>query len=223
MKLAGVVVLYNPSQDVIKNIHSYLPCLEKLYLVDNSIENNVNMFNGLDDICEYIPLLENMGIAYALNVGAKRAIDEGYDYLLTMDQDSCFENRNLNKMIQIIEDDSDISNVGIYAPFHKTAISGDIPNELFSNPLVVMTSGNIIDLSAYTDVDGFKEWMFIDCVDFEYGLNLRMHGYDIKQINTVFLEHELGDYEIKHFFNKSVFCDNHSALRRYYIIRNSLA
>ena len=84
-----------------------------------------------------------------------------------------------------------------------------------------MTSGNIINLDIYKCVEGFKEWMFIDCVDFEYGLNVRKQGYTIKQINTVFLDHELGDYEIKYFLNKKIFCDNHSALRRYYIVRNS--
>ena len=92
-----------------------------------------------------------------------------------------------------------------------------MPSELFTSPLVVMTSGNIINLDIYKCVEGFKEWMFIDCVDFEYGLNIRKHGYTIKQINTVFLDHELGNYEIKYFLNKKIFCDNHSALRRYYI------
>ena len=206
MKLAGVVVLYNPDQKVINNINSYIDELDALYLVDNSSADNSTLF--MHEKVEYIPLRKNTGIAHALNVGAKKAIDHHFHYLLTMDQDS-------------IDDDAEKDMVGIYSPFHKTAISETVPKELFTSPLVVMTSGNIINLDIYKYVEGFKEWMFIDCVDFEYGLNVRKHGYTIKQINTVFLEHELGDYEIKHIFNKKIFCDNHSALRRYYIVRNS--
>lgn len=219
MKLAGVVVLYNPDQKVINNINSYIDELDALYLVDNSSADNSTLF--MYEKVEYIPLQKNTGIAHALNVGAKKAIDHNFHYLLTMDQDSMFEKDALKNMKSIIDADDEKDQVGIYSPFHKTAISEPVPEELFTSPLVVMTSGNIINLDIYKCVEGFKEWMFIDCVDFEYGLNVRKHGYTIKQINTVFLDHELGDYEIKHVFNKKIFCDNHSALRRYYIVRNS--
>lgn len=219
MKLAGVVVLYNPDQKVINNINSYIDELDALYLVDNSSADNSTLF--MHEKVEYIPLQKNTGIAHALNVGAKKAIDHNFHYLLTMDQDSMFEKDALKNMKSIIDADDEKDQVGIYSPFHKTAISEPVPEELFTSPLVVMTSGNIINLDIYKCVEGFKEWMFIDCVDFEYGLNVRKHGYTIKQINTVFLDHELGDYEIKHVFNKKIFCDNHSALRRYYIVRNS--
>ena len=219
MKLAGVVVLYNPDQKVINNINSYIDELDALYLVDNSSADNSTLF--MYEKVEYIPLQKNTGIAHALNVGAKKAIDHNFHYLLTMDQDSMFEKDALKNMKSIIDADDEKDQVGIYSPFHKTAISEPVPEELFTSPLVVMTSGNIINLDIYKCVEGFKEWMFIDCVDFEYGLNVRKHGYTIKQINTVFLDHELGDYEIKYVFNKKIFCDNHSALRRYYIVRNS--
>ncbi len=219
MKLAGVVVLYNPDQKVINNINSCIDELDALYLVDNSSADNSTLF--MYEKVEYIPLQKNTGIAHALNVGAKKAIDHNFHYLLTMDQDSMFEKDALKNMKSIIDADDEKDQVGIYSPFHKTAISEPVPEELFTSPLVVMTSGNIINLDIYKCVEGFKEWMFIDCVDFEYGLNVRKHGYTIKQINTVFLDHELGDYEIKHVFNKKIFCDNHSALRRYYIVRNS--
>ncbi|WP_270741465.1 glycosyltransferase family 2 protein [Holdemanella biformis] len=219
MKLAGVVVLYNPDQKVINNINSYIDELDALYLVDNSSADNSTLF--MHEKVEYIPLRKNTGIAHALNVGAKKAIDHNFHYLLTMDQDSMFEKDALKNMKSIIDADDEKDQVGIYSPFHKTAISEPVPEELFTSPLVVMTSGNIINLDIYKCVEGFEEWMFIDCVDFEYGLNVRKHGYTIKQINTVFLDHELGDYEIKYVFNKKIFCDNHSALRRYYIVRNS--
>ena len=36
MKLAGIVVWYNPTKEDKENIYSYLPSLDKLYIFDNS-------------------------------------------------------------------------------------------------------------------------------------------------------------------------------------------
>lgn len=44
MKLAGVVVLYNPDQKVLDNISSYIDELDVLYLVDNSSVDNSKFF-----------------------------------------------------------------------------------------------------------------------------------------------------------------------------------
>lgn len=219
MHLAGVVVLYNPGRDVVENIKTYIEDLDVLYAIDNSSKNNSDVISF--EKIEYIPLMENKGIAEALNIAADKAINNGYKYLVTMDQDSKFHSNGLREMKLFIENDIHRENVGIYSPFHKTAISDPVPNEAYSSPLVIMTSGNIINLNIYKKIEGFKSWMFIDCVDFEYGLNLRKHGYDIKRINTIFLEHELGNYEIKKIFGRKVICDNHGPLRRYYIVRNS--
>lgn len=221
MKLAGVVVLYNPNEKIIENIDSYINYLDKLYIIDNSLVSNQNKF-GIYSNIEYIPNFKNEGIATALNEGAKKAIQEGYSYLLTMDQDSKFNEDSLKKMIDYICSDREKEKVAVYSPFHKTALNNTPIDVLIEKPLMVMTSGNIINLNVYEQIKGFKDWMFIDCVDFDYCLNARRNGYEIIQLNNVILEHELGDFEEKKLFGKKYLCDNHSAFRRYYIVRNSM-
>ena len=44
MKLAGVVVLYNPDINVEDNIRSYLDSVDVVYAVDNSISDNTFVF-----------------------------------------------------------------------------------------------------------------------------------------------------------------------------------
>ena len=105
MKLAGVVVLYNPDQKVIQNITSYINEVDVLYLVDNSSKDNSLLFTH--EKAKYIPLHGNTGIAHALKVGATKAIDNGFHYLLTMDQDSMFEQNALKSMKSIIDDDAE--------------------------------------------------------------------------------------------------------------------
>ncbi len=220
MKYAGVVVLFNPDKTVIENISSYIHDIDKLYIVDNSAVSNETMFSCFDRAI-YLPNYKNLGIAAALNMGAKKALEDGYDFLLTMDQDSKFDDHGVEAMISCIEKMHPNSLNAVYSPFHKTALSENEVLKGISSPLVVMTSGNIIDLKAYENVGGFKDWMFIDCVDFDFCLNLRRHGYNIIQLNDVVLNHNLGDFEKRKLFGKTYLCDNHSAFRRYYIVRNS--
>lgn len=231
MKYAGVVVLYNPGDDLFDNIESYIDSLDILYVVDNTPGvDRVKDFSNYDKI-EYIPLNENRGIAYALNVGAKKAIKNKCDWLLTMDQDSRFEKNSLEEMIEFVEESSHnniVSNIvgskyekiGIVSPFHITVRTKDINPKGIDWPLVVMTSGNLVNLNAYKKVGGFKDWMFIDCVDFDFCLSLRKMDYEIIQLNYSKLQHKLGDTIEKKFCGKTIYIDNHSPFRRYFISRN---
>ena len=218
MKLAGVVVWYNPKREDIENINTYISYVDKLYVIDNT-EGVSNKDEIQNKKIEYIFNNENIGIASALNLACKKAIKEGYNYILTMDQDSKFKSDDLEKLIQI-SSKYDLSNVGIICPWHKTKLKINKPNEEVSFPLDVMTSGNIINLDIYKKVGGFKDFLFIDGVDIEYCLNLRKNNYKVMQINTIDLEHDLGDIFYRRFLGKEFMCDNHNYIRRYYMCRN---
>ena len=231
MTIEGVVVLFKPEEEMFKNIDSYIDSIDRLYVVDNTPEADISKRFHNNNKIKYIPLKDNKGIAYALNVGAKEAIKNGADWLLTMDQDSTFEKDALKSMIEFIEYykkhpsiekivGTKLNKIGIISPFHKTARNlKDNPTGI-SMPLEVMTSGNLVNLQIYEKIGGFKDWLFIDCVDFDYCLNLRKQGYEIIQLNYARLDHELGDTHERKILGKTVYIDNHSAFRRYYIARN---
>ena len=233
MKIEGVVVLYHPEDDTLKNIETYIKHIDKLYLIDNT--SNVNLsekYRKIDKV-EYIPLMENKGIAYALNYAAKLAINDNASWLLTMDQDSSFYKDSLEKMINFLKEMKNnkklneilgvnYDQIGVLSPYHITVknqgnlgiMKGiDYPDE-------VMTSGNLINLDAYKKVNGFKDWLFIDCVDFDYCFNLKNHGYEVMVLNYAYLNHNLGDIIKKTFLGKEVYTDNHNATRWYYMSRN---
>ena len=233
MKFAGVVVLYNPDININYSIQSYIKGIERLYVVDNSLNDNSNLIHKSKKI-KYIPNFDNLGIATALNIGAKNAIKDGFDYLLTMDQDSKFDNDDIIKMIEMIKGYSknkelkkeygeDLNKIGLFSPLHvinnNPSIMG-MPNTKYDSPLNVMTSGNIINLKVYKEIGGFKDDFFIDCVDFEYCMNMRKHGYSLIRNNEIKLHHELGNYVKKRIFGKEYATFEHNHIRRYYIIRN---
>lgn len=231
MKIAGVVVLYKPDKKVRKNIDSYLDELDMLYVVDNSPEPNDNAKQYKDKKIKYISNHENKGIAYALNVGAKEAIKEKAEWLLTMDQDSSFKKDSLNKMIMFLKEIKSnkffaetlsvtYEKLGILSTLQRTELNKNNEEKGISYPLVVMTSGNLINLKVYKEVGGYKDWLFIDAVDFDYCLNVRKHRYEIVQMSTAELIHNLGNVEKHVLLGKTMFATNHSANRRYYITRN---
>ena len=97
-----------------------------------------------------------------------------------------------------------------------------VPTNEYDSPFNVMTSGNVINLDAFKAVGGFSDEYFIDCVDFDFCAKLRQCGYQILRLNKIKLNHSLGKYKKKVIFGKAYTSFEHSALRRYYIVRNRL-
>ena len=78
--LSCVVVWYNPSEKELKNIESYYGHLERIYIIDNSDNNNSELIDSIDlskRKIKYFPNYSNLGIASALNKGCISAIENG--------------------------------------------------------------------------------------------------------------------------------------------------
>ena len=221
IKLAGMVTLYKPSEDNISNINNYIDSVEKLYVFDNTDNiDNSNMLPKNKKIV-YITEKENKGIAYSMNVCAKKAIEDGYNYLLTMDQDSKMNSDIINKMLEFLKT-TKVKKIGLISPYQDIDSDEERSKNEYDDVIEMMTSGNIISLDAYKEIDGFKSWLFIDCVDTDYCMNLHRHGYKVLRLNNIVMKHDLGHLEVHHLFGKDYPCYNHNPMRRYYIARNNL-
>lgn len=219
MILCGVVIWYNPREQELNNINSYIHKLDKLYIVDNSINNNKHLLskikNNYNNI-EYISNGDNLGIAKALNIGCTNAMKEGYEWILTMDQDSEFEENMIEKYICNIENMRKKDNtIVIFAP-----IIGEGRNENIAYVNKVITSGNILNLKAYGIVNGFDDDLFIDEVDHDFCFKLIEKGYKIYKFEDIRLKHKLGDSKRVKIFNRYFTTMNHNYIRKYYIVRN---
>lgn len=222
-KICGVVVLYNPERQILDNIASYIGYLDKLFVVDNSEDPKAELIDALRQIpnCYYHPFGENLGIAAALNAGAKLALKEGAGWLLTMDQDSKFEGDNLKLLIDFTLQ-QDTGKIGVVSPYHRTKL-GVLKRQEIEEVQSVMTSGNLVSIPAYVAIDGFDDSLFIDAVDWDFCLRLNMSGFKVLRLNTVFLEHNLGNASYhKGLSGKEVVVLNYNKIRRYYITRNKL-
>ncbi|MBO6195683.1 MAG: glycosyltransferase family 2 protein [Bacilli bacterium] len=221
IKIAAMTTLYNPTNDNINNIFNYIDEVNKLYVIDNTENKSNKDIIKTNDKIEYISDKTNYGIAKAINIAAEKAIKDGYKYLLTMDQDSKMTNEILKQMKDFLKQ-TKIKNIGLISPYQDIDSNDEIPDEECTDVIEMMTSGNIIDLEVYKKIGGFKDWLFIDCVDTEYCMNLHAHGYKVLRLNKIIMKHDLGELKVHKLFNKEYPCYNHSPIRRYYIVRNNL-
>lgn len=219
-RIAGAVVLYEPPDDVPIIIGSYLSQIEVLFAVDNSAKPDrcARLLSAFGTVV-HIPCGANLGIAAALNIAARQALAEGFDLLLTMDQDSRAEPDMVEQMLACLGSDWR-ERVGLIAPFHLTGARpapGETPP--CSDVMTPMTSGCLVNLAAFREVGPFRDDFFIDFVDNEYCLRLRKRGFHVIRANRALLHHRVGDLRRYGPFVAT----HHSPLRRYYKTRNRCA
>jgi rhamnosyltransferase len=223
-KIAAVVVLYSPEDDVYENILSYVEQVDLVFLVDNSDEPSSDLIEKFSTIRKVISIVNecNLGIAAALNIGARKALAHGCDLLLTMDQDSSASPGMVKALRDCFISQED-ELLAIVSPFHLISIVDPPDPSLppYEAIETVWTSGNLLRLSTFQKVGPFDEPLFIDFVDHEYCLRLKRNGYRVVQSNAAVLHHNIGTNLRKiDFATLSLVVSNHSPLRRYYITRN---
>jgi len=222
MKLAGTVVLYNPDNNLIENINTYLPFLEKLYVMDNSTQelDVISKVKELDKV-NYISLGGNKGIAQALRIATETAIEGGFDFLLTMDQDSKFPTEDFEYIKDYI-DNCDTSNVGLFAVnYDGCPILIKSEDKKYVEKInTCITSGTFMVLENYKKIDGFNDDLFIDLVDYDICCQYHEKDIDMLMFVNIKLNHKLGKEQVLNFliFKKKRVI--HSGLRYYYKYRN---
>jgi rhamnosyltransferase len=219
MKIAACVVLYNPDDNVIDNINSYFQAVDKVIIIDNSESANNKLAKQWQDKVSYIALGKNLGIAKALNIGCETALKEGYDWVLTMDQDSFFSDKSFFEIVR----KKVHKNVAIYAASYTNEYDRWVKNydQDFDEIHFIITSANLLNLSAWKQVNGFEEKLFIDEVDHDFCLKLRRFNYTILSSKCIFLKHFVGEISDKSHNIKQKL-NLHQPIRYYYIARNGL-
>jgi len=220
-KIAACVVLYQPDQQLFKNITSYCEEISRVFVIDNSdVPTDMSILQAKYPFIQYIFKGGNLGIATALNEAVHKARAEGFEWILTMDQDSSFAEGALSLYLTSF-DAMDKYKVGIVSLHHHMGEENAGVQE-WEQINSTMTSGNLLNIECHLETGGFLDKLFIDYVDHEFCLRIRKQGYAIWQNNRVNLIHQLGALKVKKIFGLSIPYTNHHPIRRYYITRNRL-
>jgi rhamnosyltransferase len=228
----AVVVTYNPDPDLAANLDALRAQIDDIVIVDNASRDGAAIAALAASLgIRLIANPANLGIAAALNAGARLALEEGYDWLATFDQDSRLEPNALDTLAASLEAFGDHSRVGLLAMSHVDRGTGRsyhrFGDTLASGPdwrtvRTTITSGMLIRAATLRSAGLFDETLFIDAVDHDFALGCRARGWLILESRSAILRHALGAAAVVRAGPLDVPVSNHSALRRYYITRNQL-
>ncbi|MBR3365942.1 glycosyltransferase family 2 protein [Candidatus Saccharibacteria bacterium] len=217
-KIVVGIVLYNSKISMVERVIAKLSSVASgIVLVDNN-SGNVKEVEELRS--EKVTLIENkknLGVAKALNEILEYANKMGADCVLTLDQDSVLEAKDVEEMIKYVSDD-----VAIVCPM-MVDINKDEQKKYRHKVDFVdrcITSGSLMNLKTCNKVGKFDDSMFIDYVDFEYCKRIRLAGYKIVRLNYIKLVHEIGKRTNRRFLWIKVYPTNHNPRRIYFYVRN---
>jgi GT2 family glycosyltransferase len=110
---ASIVLYHNKKDQLIKAINSFLNSSldAKLYLVDNSSNDELKELSELDDRIEYIYNNVNLGYGAAHNIAMIKSIADSVPYHLVLNPDIYFESGVLEKLFEYMEENKDIGHI----------------------------------------------------------------------------------------------------------------
>lgn len=220
-KVLATITTYNPELDLLeRNIDAVVNQVDKLIVYENASNNREEIVALCENKgVELILNDKNYGVAGPLHDGLEYAVDNGYSYILTLDQDSVSSEGMAEALLSLIKTDDKLA---IVAAQPVMIVNGVTVSEYKENHYVddVITSGALADVAKLKEIGGYMPEMFIDWVDTEICFRVISKGYKIMQ-SIVPITHTFGEPVRRKFLWKWCIVTNYSPFRCYYIARNS--
>lgn len=222
----GVVTLYNPDlEEAARNINRYLNDIGKLLIWANSpVEDRDKFLDQLTDRSkvEFVQSDKNAGVVKALNAALRRARAGGYEYLLSMDQDSTWNDFGdyLEKAMTVRANDESVTITGPYAVETEEEAMSAPGGVMYLDYVIV--SGALYDISMFDKTGDFAEVYFIDAADEEFCLRAGTYGFRHAVIGDSMLVHRFGERIEHKILGIKIVTHNYSSLRYYYSVRNHI-
>lgn len=218
MRLVAIVITYFPNiQEVINNIYQYIEDVDHLIIWENTPILERDRYKIVipkySHKISYMSIDKNMGISYPINKAIQWGTKNKCTHIMTMDQDSKWENFSVYK--SVVEKYND-KNIAIFAPMIKDEYFG----KCFSQYMQPITSGAIYPIHIFQHIGLFKENYFIDCVDSEFYYRAILMKYTVVPIDEGILSQQFGNYFQSKLFKFHT--RGYSSFRLYHIVRNNI-
>jgi rhamnosyltransferase len=238
--VAAVVVTFYPDEGLAARLSAIRAQCSLVIVVDNGSDAASRARIPVEGV-ELIAWGENRGLAVALNAGLARAIERGFCWAVTFDQDSTPFPGMVEALWATRHNFAEPERVAVVGPrlreeklshverrwvvphprcrwgFSRVECDGgaDLAGVAF-----VITSGALTDLRVYREIGPMDDALFIDYIDHEYCLRARRSGYEVLVSADAWLVHNFGAQREYRVAGRVVRPTFHSALRLRYIARN---
>lgn len=235
-RIIAVVPTYHPDDGVVERLRTLARQVERVIVVDDGSGASADavLAEAAASGTEVRRLERNAGIAAALNLGVRAALDDGADYVLNVDQDTDLPEDYVSIALAQFARANPVTRLGIVcvdavngAPALPTWVS---PEGFGLVPEAIQT-GFVISRECLEVGGLFDERLVIDCVDTEYCLRVRDRGFRIAVAKGTNIGHSIGRRaELRPFgipmrhrgSGRIATYQYHSPFRRYYIARNNI-
>lgn len=198
-KTAVIIIFYNAD---ITEQHLSIAVQDKteLILVDNTPNRDLKICR---DNVHYIPLLKNLGIATAQNIGIRKAQECNCTHICFFDQDSNIQEDYIRSMYdEYIKFSKIYNNLFLLGPTvinekdnreYKSVINRNTTDSIgFQRRREIISSGSFTSTETIEKIGLLDDSLFIDAVDFEWCWRGNKLGYICGITRNVHLDHNVG-------------------------------
>ena len=215
---AAVIVSYHPDKEFVERLAKLRRQFAAVYWVDNTPGAAVGSKHLSDLDVDYISQGVNSGLGTALNTGCAAALRDGFEWVVTFDQDSDIAADFLGQQIAAWQESD--SSAFIMGCNYSAGDNVDKPRFREGDYMVVcktvITSGCLMCLPVWDDLGRFRDDYFIDGIDHEICLRGRSKGLVVSRHGRVLMKHRIGERSA----NYRILPYLHTPVRKYYSMRN---
>jgi rhamnosyltransferase len=177
MDVSAVIVAYNPDRQTFAELlEKIAPQVSRVLIVDNGSPGALGEVPGY---CEVTRLGENRGLASAQNIGIRRALSLGSDFILLLDHDSIPEDNMVAVLLSAHAELSTRMPIAALGANYLERRSGRWlikDDSQYVEAMALGSSGCLIAKDVMLKVGPMQEDLFVDYVDFEWSFRAGKMG-----------------------------------------------
>lgn len=240
MRISAIIVTFNSGEKIKNVVHKLSTQVEKIFIIDNNSAKKEKVLDLKNqEKVEIICSSENIGLAAAQNIGIKKSIDENFEWILFLDDDSEVEDDFVEELKKGYYSYEEKEKLGIVAPnilFKnlEKKIAYPIKSKVFirrvsfngqkyiDDVMFVISSGSLMKIDMIKKMGLFEERFFIDHIDVEYCLRINSNNYKIRVVESSKLYQKVGNTSYKKIWKIKIYPTNHKSQRQYTKFRNAI-
>lgn len=212
-RILAIVVTYYPEKELLeKNISAFIEDVDRVMIWENTPAKDKLAYRFIaHEKVEYCSDGVN-SISHALNYAWQKARQSGYDYVLTMDQDSVWADFHAY-IEQTVNNPK--APAGIWGPnaYEDVDLNGIQEYDK------IITSGMLLKVEFIDQVGGWNEFFPIDCVDDDFCLRANRKGIRCYVFGMCRLHQQFGTPKTVSFLGHSAIINYDSPKRLYSIYK----
>lgn len=231
VKIAAIIVAYEPPQKLKALLERLQPQLDEIILVDNGENTPVNG-------CHWLKNPEN-GLAKAQNMGIAKARELKCSHVLLLDDDSMPAENMVSQLLNAWQTSENRHKIAVLGPYIEEEALGAPPKYIRpkgdysfqrvrfdeTTPILhdlyyVAASGSLIPVEIFDHIGEMKEEFFIYFIDTEFCLRARAAGFDIVAVRDAKMQHRFGQRSNHTLLGRKFSTTNHPAKARRMMFRN---